>query len=755
MVFDKESAATRRWDSLYADVIIPRHIAKSFTYLVPPTLAQDIRVGSLVLVPFGHVRLEGAVVSLATDLPTAVRTASLKEISALIQDGHNPFLSPKLLNLSRDIATYYVAPWGQCLRLVSSPFATSRTSPSRYIVTPQGRVALETGGCPVDLRPTLQRIARRKIGILVSTLQSTRQGNSPRIIDALLTKSWIRLAPSNEVSVNDRKRSVKPVPNEHRIGISMDAGPPSPKLPVSEVPWRTHVAQCLQADHMQKLVLHAPWPHRVRRLADAIIQTHDLNRSTIIITGELARARWLKSLLSSLTGLQVTLVHAAAHSNELDQTLGSIPSIVIGTRSAIFAPVESIGLIWVEGEDDTALKEPQEPRYHARHVAELRAESERALLILASEHPSLESKFDTTAEHHNVQHPSTLRPEIELVDLRQEPGETLISQKLIAAMQHALDRRTPILLFLNRKGYARTLVCRDCSWVPRCVVCAVPFTYYREAGRLLCHYCGRSERLPDSCAVCGAPRVSPLGSGTERIEAETRRLFPHAKIARLDGETLRRAASAHRLWESAMAGSSDILIGTQILFRRDPLPQHGLVGILQADSELHISDFRSAERTYQLMIDATNLALPASAGGQVIIQTRFPSHHAVQAVLSGNPDRFYEDELAERRLLHFPPLCHLAELSVIGTHRELVEAAATRWALDLGQSPADEESLIVLGPVQAMSRRTRHYHQRMLVKATDHRLLSRRIYSSVQSLEREYQRGRIKFAINIDPVETG
>lgn len=751
----------RRKDTLYADVIVPRHIERSFTYLVPAAFAHVIRVGSRVLVPFGRVVLEGAVVSLAHELPTEIRAASLKEISSLVQDGDNPPLPLTLLQLSRAIATYYVAPWGQCLRLVSSSFTTRLTSSAqyRYLVTPQGRVALATGSCPDDLRPTLQRIARRTTGILSSTLHPTRRASALHTIDTLIKKSWLARVPSDNHNVNARKRPVKPVANEHSDRAGMDTlllyqNLPQ-NLPDSDVSWRARVSQCLHSNHMRKLVLHAPWPDRIRRLADAIQQAHALKRSTLVITGEVARASWITRLLSTLTGLQITLAHASSRSDRLQQPHGSLPSVVVGTRSAIFAPIESIGLIWVDGEEDTALKEPQEPRYHARTVAGMRAESERALLVLASAHPSLESQFDAAAEHHDVQRDAALRPSIELVDLRRESGRTLFSRKLISAMQEALEMNAKILLFLNRTGYARTLMCRDCGWVPRCVSCAVPFTYSRDAGRLTCRYCGSSDGLPDSCPLCRASHLIPLGAGTERIETETRRLFPRAKIARIDGDTLRRPVSARSLWESARSEAWDILIGTQALFCRDPLPHHGLVGILQADSELHISDFRSAERTYQLLIDAADLACPASAGGRVIVQTRFPTHHAIQALLSGNPDRFYQEELEARRFLSYPPVCHLAELSVMGKNRELVEEAAKRWAMDLGQITADQEPLLVLGPVQAMSKRLRRCHQRMLVKATDNRTLSRRIHDSVRRLERRYPKGRIKFVVDIDPVETG
>ena len=481
-----------------------------------------------------------------------------------------------------------------------------------------------------------------------------------------------------------------------------------------------------------------------------------MKRSTIVLTGEISRATWLKQLLSRLTGLQIILARPSSESDQWQPSQGQIPSIVVGTRSAIFSPLKSIGLIWVEGEEDSALKEPQEPRYHAREVAHLRAESERALVVLASDHPSLESRFDTDAEIHHVPQEVALQPTIELVDLRNEPAGTLFSHKLIRAMHDALQNHAKILLFLNRKGYAGTLVCRDCGWVSRCDSCIVPLTYYREAGRLTCRYCGKVDRLPDLCPLCRTPRMSPVGYGTERVEVEARRLFPQAKIARLDRDTLRHSASAQALWEGARSGTWDILIGTQALFRREPLPRYGLVGVLHADSGLHVSEFRAAERTYHLLVDAVNLTCPASTGGRVIVQTRLPTHHAVQALISGDPNQFYNEEFAARRLLHYPPVCHLADLSVTGKDLRIVEEAAKRWGTDLEQNARDQEPLTVLGPVPAIRRRPKgHQQYRILVKGTALTALSRRIHDSVQKMEREYRKGRIKFVVDIDPIENG
>jgi primosomal protein N' (replication factor Y) (superfamily II helicase) len=755
MAFHEDSTFVRPKEALYADVIVPRHIAKAFTYLVPLTLAHTIEIGHRVLVPFGRAMVEGVVISLSHLVSPELKNASLKEIRSLVHDKEGPTLSPALLELSRKIAEYYVAPWGQCLRLVVSPLVTRETSPTRYVATEQGRVVVKTGSCPDHLRPTLNRIARRTSGILSSTLLPSGRSKASQTIDTLLEQSWIIREPVKNTDHDSRKRDGKLVADEQTPELPVETVP-TEMLPELDTKWGPHISQCLRSDQMKKIVLHAPWQHQITRLVEAIRQAHALKRSTIVLTGEIARALWLKQLLSRLTGLPTIFAHPSSSSDQCQQDHLQAPSIVVGTRSAVFAPLTSIGLLWVDGEEGQALKELQEPRYHARQVACQRAESERALVVLASAHPSLESRFDAEAEMYHVEQEVHLRPRIELVDLRYEPSGTLFSQKLISAMHETLGSHAKILLFLNRKGYARTLVCRDCGWVPRCASCVVPLTYYREVSRLSCRYCGVANGLPDVCPMCRAPHVSPIGDGTERVQADTHRLFPHARIIRLDGDTLRRPASARSLWERIRSGAWDILIGTQALFGRQPLPQHGLVGILQADSGLHVSDFRAAERTYHVLIDAASLAYPASAGGRVIVQTRLPTHHAVQALMSGNPHQFYTEELAARQLLNYPPSCHLADLSVTGKNIMLVKQAAEHWRTELEKSASPQDSITVLGPVATPSRRPPgHHHHRILVKGIDSSILARRIHDSVQQMERAYRKGHIKFIVDMDPVESG
>jgi primosomal protein N' (replication factor Y) len=753
MAFMDASAPRPQIEALFADVLIPRHISKTFTYLVPFSITQRIQIGSLVTVPFGRSVLEGVVVSISSRLAPEILPGSLKMILSLVENRHSSTLSLSLLELSRKIAQYYVAPWGQCLRLLRSP---APRSPTRYVATELGRTALEIGTCPESLRPTLQRIAHRASGILSSTLRLTQRGPAVRAIAPLIERSWVNLVPSTTEPIQARKRQRTPLAQPEEQQTLPHAVIDTAQLPEVDPAWCAHLHQCFQADHIKKIVLHAPWPHRIARLVEAIRQARSRNRSTIVVCGEAAKARWLTEVLSSLTGLQIVFAQPPNSPPRREHHRDPTSSIVVGTRSVVFAQLDSVGLIWVEGEEDPALKELKEPRYHARDVACLRAQEDRAVVVLASEHLSLESYFDTEAEVHRIQQDVTIQPKIELVDLGKESRGSLLSQRLRSAICEALECKKKVLLFLNRRGYARTLVCRDCGWVPRCPSCTVALPYYREASTLTCRYCGVAEQLPDVCPLCHGTAMNPVGEGTEQVEADTHRLFPHATIVRLDSDTLRRPATAKSLWERARSGSCDILIGTQALFTREPLPQHHVVGILQADSGLHVSDFRAAERTYHLLVDAASVAYPASAGGRVILQTHLPSHHAVQALLSGTPQRFYDEEFTARRLLNYPPACHIADLTVIGHNLTLIEEAATRWGNDLQQPTAVEEQMVVLGPIPTLGGRHRgQHHRRLLVKGADPDILARRLRDSVERMEQQYRQKHLKFVVDMDPVEGG
>jgi primosomal protein N' (replication factor Y) len=506
----------------------------------------------------------------------------------------------------------------------------------------------------------------------------------------------------------------------------------------------------------------------------------DRGQTFLIIVGEAERAQWVAGLIrDDEMGISPVCFHSGLSdqlkSEMWDQIHRQVVRLIVGTRSAIFLPLTAIGAIWVEGEEDAALKEPQEPRYHARDVAWLRAQDEQTLLVLSSAHPSLEIRAAVEQRGIVVRKsmPSDLQPSIRVVDLRDHGRGTVLSQPLVRAIEQAISRRTGVLLFLNRKGYAGALVCRDCGQVPRCPACRVALMYSRQADRLLCSYCGDVTPLPEACAICSGPRMQFVGEGTERVEEDAKRLFPHAKVIRLDGDTMRRPAQAESLWRKVEQGQWDIIIGTQLLLNR-PLPMMGLVGIVQADTGLNVPNFRSAERTYHTLLDAVSLATPAGVGGQVIIQSYLSSHHAIQAVAQNDESVFLSEELSHRTALGYPPIVHLVSLLVSGTNENMVRDAATAWVARLtaysslsvaGETVATKASLMaqsidqpnrlaVLGPVPSPVPRLRgRYRWHILVKSSERDAGLAAVRMTVKEMERTYQRRAIKFDVDVDPIE--
>lgn len=736
---------------LYADVIVPRHLAKAFTYLVPSALAPTITIGQRVLIPFGHMTLEGAVVALSPRVPPGMDAARLKEIRSLAEG--TPEISPALFELSRKVADEYLAPWGQCLRLILPPAPSPAASVARLVATDQGNAALSAESCPETLRPLLARIARRSKGVLASTIEKEKR---PKLRQ-LEERGWVTI----------HEQTVSPATT---LGTKPGAAmlpPGSPhSIPIGEPDssWVKRLDTALQAGTSNTILVHAPLELRLGLLLQTVSQARKREQSVLVLAGEVARVEWLGRLLTECANLPVTLLHGDLDEhtrlNRWNHIRDGATTIVVGTRSAVFAPLRSLGLIWIDAEEDPALKEPQEPRYHARDVARMRAQAERALLVLGSSHPSLESYAANGIETLRAETTGPSDPTVELVDLRREPSGSPFSSTLLNAMRNAIERKDRVVLFLNRKGFAGALVCRDCGWVPRCPSCAVALSYSRRTAALTCRYCGTSGALPDTCPSCGAARFSPVGRGTEQVEAEATRLFPDATIVRLDSETLRGTAAIRTLWNTVASGRWDILVGTQALFQREPLEPVGLVGIVQADSGLHLPNFRAAERMYHLLGETAGLARPAAAGGRVIVQTLLPSHHAIQSLATKTPSRFYEEELATRRLLGYPPVLHLVGLSIVGKQASVIERAAQRIVEQIAHLAAADTSrpsqIATLGPVPAAGGRAGGQQRRqLLVKGPDRTKLHDVVRAAVEATERAQQRARIKVIVDVDPIEMG
>lgn len=753
---------------IFADVIVPRHLTKTFTYLVPPSLVGLVGVGQLVVVPFGRTQLEGAVVGLTRNLPGGVSLSQLKMISSLSDGEGLSGLSPGMLELSRQVAEEYIAPWGQCLRLIAPSARGAEQQKWSWVLTPQGRLALEEGICPEVHLPLLQRIARREKGLSIATIQKSRSDRDRQTLTFLEVRQWI---VRSEAAVSGRSSRLRG--NEGESELTHAAF--EPLIPDEEVMQR--VQMLVRAARATRVLVEGGLDYRIGIMARAAQLTLDQGRSVLIIIGEVVRAQWLAQVLQEATKASVTVHPSTASGGDADRNGKAVSQILVGTRSAIFGPLRSIGMIWVDGEEDTALKEPQEPRYHVREVAWMRAQQESALLVYGSAHPSLEVRTLEAIERLVQRREPASFPQVDLVDMGRETVGGPFSATLLDALRATLLAQDRVILFLNRLGYAGTLVCRDCGWVPRCPSCSVALVYYRQSAHLACRYCGRRELLPETCGACGASRLNPLGEGTEGVEQEVRRLFPGARVLRIDRDTVRGVAATRRLWKQVYARAWDILIGTQALFQREPIAPVGLVGIVQADSGLHLPDFRAAERTHQLLVDAVDLARPSPAGGRVILQTSLPMHHVMEAITGHEPARFYDEEIEARRLLGYPPVQHLIYLTVAGKDRRLTESAARRWVSELHtlvptrpaialpipapaqRRPSDvsqTQGIAILGPVAAVGvGSTGMLGWHIMVKGDDRRAMRAGVRRSLEIMEQAYPRRACKFSVDVDPVSMG
>ncbi len=773
----------------YVDVVLPRRLHRPFSYVIPTELKGKILVGQSVIVPFGSQLLHGLVIAVHSRLPSGAPGRGLKAIRSLADASAEESLTSSQVDLSRWVADRYAAPWGQCIKLVLPPVGhTGRIQP-RYFPTKQGLTCLssleEEGEVESQL---LKRLSRRRNGLSAATLAQPDKSPVTRALQALIRKGLVfrrdeAVIPRVSRAKKDMTKRVRPALPE-KLALDLDTCPPA-----GAASWQTTVGQAVSQGTFVSLLLQTSRDTRWWYLVKAALDTIRRGRRVLIITGDVENASRLAESLAN-AGERPTLLHSGLSARDRAAAWLSVQDpearILVGTRLAAFAPIETLGLVWVDGEDDASLKEEQVPRYHAREVARRRAVCDRALLVLASSHPSLESW--SAAQQGEmilcVYRDPAATPEVQVIDRKHSArgymADTLLSPPLCDGIRKSLQQNALSILYLNRKGFASVLHCRDCGAMPQCDGCRVSLTFYKRNNHMRCHYCGRTQPVPDHCRQCQSLKLEPVGSGTERIEEAVRRIFPQARVGRVDGETIRHSADVRAFKRLLAAGDIDIVIGTQMLFRLGLHSQAAFVAVPDADAGLHVPDFRSAERMYHGLVDAVELARPAHSGGVVIVQTRFMDHHAIKAIAHGDDSLFFEQEQAFRQMLRYPPCTHLLKLDVSGTLEPVVAEAADRWKALLHAQVAgsegqeskedrrpvvtqrfagvsgDAKKIVILGPSPAPHAMARgRYCWQILIKAVSLEMGTEMVVQTLEILERGPRRGGLRFDIDVDPVAMG
>jgi primosomal protein N' (replication factor Y) len=462
----------------------------------------------------------------------------------------------------------------------------------------------------------------------------------------------------------------------------------------------------------------------------------EAGRSAILLVPEIGLTPAVGADLHQVFGDEVAVLHSALSDQERAQQWHRIrrgeARMVVGTRSAIFAPVSDLALLIVDEEQDSSYKQEETPRYHARDVAVMRAKMANAVVVLGSATPSLESYFNAKKHKYTLlELPDRVEqrplPEVEIVDMRQEFQETgseqIISGKLAQEIKERFDRKEQVMVLLNRRGYSPLALCRTCGKTLECRNCAIAMTHHKRSQRMECHYCGYTAAVPKACVHCGSEYVYFLGTGSEKLEELLHGMFPQARIGRLDRDTVRGREDFERALNALDEGELDLLVGTQMIAKGHDIHGVTLVGVVGADAALGFPDFRAAERTFQLLTQVAGRAGRGQTPGKVVLQTYFPDHYAVQYAAQHDFVGFYDKELRFRSWMHYPPYSALANVVIRSDKLD----QALEWSGILGKwlEKTRHEVIRVLGPAAApILRLKRDYRYHFVLKSASRETLN-------------------------------
>ncbi|MBI5378705.1 MAG: primosomal protein N' [Nitrospirae bacterium] len=491
----------------------------------------------------------------------------------------------------------------------------------------------------------------------------------------------------------------------------------------------------------------------------AIAALQGTGKGAIVLVPEIALTPQMVGRFRERFGEGVAVLHSRLTANERKEAWLRIrrgeATVAVGARSAVFAPFLRLGLIIVDEEQDSSYKQEEGVRYQARDLAVVRAKLAGAPVVLGSATPSLESYRNAeTGKYMLLTLPDRIDgrrlPDTEIVDLR--GSRDPLSSPLREALHAVIQEGGQAILFLNRRGYAPFLLCRECGHVPACRHCAVSLTVHRGEGKLRCHYCGYEEPLPTVCSGCGGVRVEARGLGTERVEGELRGIFPGAPLARMDRDTVRKKGAYEAILGGMERGEHAILLGTQMVAKGHDFPGVTLAGVLLAEGSLHLPDFRSAERTFQLITQAGGRAGRGVQPGRVIIQTYCPDHYALRHAARHDFPAFYREELAYREEAGYPPFRRLIAFSVRGAKEDRVQAAAQALREALGKAQRQARGVEILGPAPAPLSRLRGKHRwQILLKGRDAKSLHRLAGHALRELGESVRLGSCTVEADVDP----
>ena len=728
--------------SLIATVAVAAPLEKALSYLVPHALREQARVGVRLRVPLGRRSVVGYLLGLAEG-----ESAGLKEIKEVLDEA--PLFPPEMIPFFVRAADYYGHPLGEVIR-TALPAGLSGRGEEVSIRREIYFIPAAIAGEPVGARQReLLAFIRERNGAPLSELR--RAFTAPHAsLHRLVEQGHLTEA---EVEVHRDPFLDAPVPADCPVTPS-----------VEQAAALAAIGAALDSGSFSPLLLHGvTGSGKTEVYLRAIENTLERGRTALVLVPEIALTPQLVGRFRARfagRGGRIAVLHSGLSDGERYDAWRAIArgdaAIVIGARSALFAPLPTPGIIVVDEEHEASYKQAEGFRYHARDLALLRGQMAGGVVLLGSATPAV-TTYHRARSGQLGYLPLAGRvegrplPAVELVDLREArpEGDSSLSPPLAAALEETLVRGEQALLLLNRRGFAPFLLCADCGTTFRCPNCAITLTFHRGRRQLRCHYCDHIETPPELCPGCRGSAVEPQGAGTERLEEELSTLFPAARIARMDRDTTARKGAHQSLVERMLREEIDILVGTQMVAKGHDFPRVTLVGVVGADSSLNLPDFRSAERTFALLSQVAGRAGRGETPGRVLIQTYSPDHYALTCAAGHDYEGFYQQEIACRQALDYPPFGYLVNLVLAGNEEPKVLRAAAALADGLQRAAGEAE---VLGPAPCPLARLRGKSRVQILLKAPERLQLRRLLARLPELRKKIPAG-VALAVDVDPVD--
>ncbi|HUL01290.1 MAG TPA: primosomal protein N' [Nitrospirota bacterium] len=723
--------------NLVVEIAVGISINKTFHYLAPENIRDRLHLGSRVLVPFGNKCIPGTV----TGFPKHAKQVPLKFISEV----SDAAISKELLSLAHWMADYYLYPLGQTIDSLVPKVISCRKPKQEKFVRLLNKTYLKEG----------KKILRGKKQIeLVNLLEE----HDEICFDELRAFSLSTIRAMHHAGILEiYKRDIFDKKTE--VNVHTQSKPP--ELMSEQTEAVRVIIDAISKDKFCVFLLHGvTGSGKTEVYLHAIANLAGTGKEAIVLVPEIALTARLLSRFKQRFGSQVAVLHSKLTGRERAEEYRRIQKeqvkVVIGARSAVFAPLKHVGLIIVDEEHESSYKQDDGLRYHARDVAVMRAKFQQAVAVLGSATPSLESYYNAKRGKYGYLQLSTRvdnrpLPEVTVIDMKKQSQPSVYSSLLIEHIKQRLESGEQTLLLLNRRGFSSVIVCRECGAVTRCPSCSVSLTYHKSVQQLKCHYCGFFTRPPDKCSACSSIELKLLGTGTQKLEEELRILFPEARLRRMDSDTVKGRNAYDMLLQLVERREVDILLGTQMIAKGHDFPTVTLVGIVDADTGLNLPDFRSAEKTFQLITQAAGRAGRGTLEGKVIIQTMNPNHYSIQHSKTHNYEGFYNEEISNRTELHYPPLSRMIKLEIKST-KENYAAEASKAAQIQIRSHIRGKDTILLGPAPAPISRVRGLYRYHLILLSQHRENMRLLaLEGKDTIEQNFGR-KCKVTIDVDPV---